>query len=87
MLKRRFEAFSGIGYESNLIENGLERLNVNPPFTKERVEELNKNDKKKQFLELINDKLKLGNVTLLYSAKEEIKNNAVVLKEWIESNL
>ena len=45
MLKRRFEAFSGIGYESNLIENGLERLNVNPPFTKERVEELNKNAK------------------------------------------
>lgn len=46
MLKRRFEAFAGIGYESNLVENGLERLKINPPFTEDRVRSFNEETKK-----------------------------------------
>lgn len=45
MLKRRFEAFAGIGYESNLVENGLERLKINPPFTEDKVKTLNEKTK------------------------------------------
>lgn len=56
-------------------------------FEENYLNELNANDKKNQFIELIKDKLKLGNVTLLYSAKEETQNNALVLRKWIESNL
>lgn len=46
MLKRRFDSFAGIGYESNLVENGLERLKIVPPFTKTKVDELNERTKK-----------------------------------------
>lgn len=53
-------------------------------FEKEYLKELNENDTKNQFRELIKEKLKLGNVTLLYAAKDEDKNNAVVLKAWLE---
>lgn len=41
MLKRRFESFTGIGYKSNIIENGIERLEINPPFSKAHIDELN----------------------------------------------
>ena len=53
-------------------------------FETEYLKELNENNIKSQFIDLIQDKLKLGNVTLLYSAKDEVKNNAIVLKEWLE---
>lgn len=56
-------------------------------FKKEYLEELNKNEKAKLFLDLVEDKLKIGDVTLLYGAKNESMNNAVVLKEWIEKHL
>lgn len=56
-------------------------------FQKEYMKELDKNDSAKNFLKLVNDKLEQGNVTLLYSAKNEVINNAVVLKEWIEKNI
>lgn len=49
--------------------------------------ELNSNEKSKKFLDLVKSKLKLGNVTLLYAAKNEDINNAVVLKKWIEDHL
>lgn len=56
-------------------------------FKKEYLQELKENDKKEEFLTLIKEKLDLGNVTLLYAAKNETMNNAVVLKEWIQKNL
>lgn len=56
-------------------------------FKKEYMQELDKNDQAKTFLKLVKDKLELGNVTLLYGAKNEVINNAVVLKEWIEKHL
>lgn len=55
-------------------------------FERKYMEELDKNDEAKTFLKLVKDKLKLGNVTLLYGAKNEVINNAVVLKEWIEKH-
>ncbi len=56
-------------------------------FEEEYVSELNANEKSKDFLDLIKDKLKIGNVTLLYGAKNEEMNNAVVLKKWVEERL
>lgn len=56
-------------------------------FEKKYLNELNKNKETKQFLDLIRDKLKLGNVTLLYAAKDQEMNNAVVLKKWLEEHL
>lgn len=56
-------------------------------FVKEYYAELNANDQSKQFLQLISDKLKVGNVTLLFGAKNESMNNAVVLKKWLEERL
>ena len=49
--------------------------------------ELSSNDKSKEFLELINSKHERGNVTLLYAARDESINHAVVLKDWVEGNL
>ncbi|MDR7870746.1 MAG: DUF488 family protein [Tissierellaceae bacterium] len=49
--------------------------------------ELENNDRSKEFLELIKNKLKSGNVTLLYAAKSETINHVVVLKNWIERNI
>ena len=56
-------------------------------FEKEYFEELDENEKAKEFLKLVKDKLKESNVTLLYGAKNEKINNAVVLKKWIEEHL
>ncbi|MDD4088591.1 MAG: DUF488 domain-containing protein [Tissierellia bacterium] len=46
--------------------------------------ELDNNEHAAGFINLIKDKLKEGNVTLLYAAKNEEYNHAVVLKEWLE---
>lgn len=56
-------------------------------FEESYLDELNENKESKELLDLIEDKLKLGNVTLLYAAKNEYMNNAVVLKKWIEEKL
>ena len=47
--------------------------------------ELDNNEHAVDFINLIKDKLNEGNVTLLYAAKNEKYNHAVILKEWIES--
>jgi uncharacterized protein YeaO (DUF488 family) len=49
--------------------------------------ELNSNSHAKEFLALMNEKLKMANVTLLYAAKDDKINHVVVLKDWIEQNL
>ena len=41
-------------------------------------------NKKRELIELIADKMEKGSVTLIYGAKDERFNNAVVLKEYIE---
>lgn len=55
-------------------------------FKKDYLKELNNNENKKEFLDLVQEEMESGNVTLLYAAKNEDQNNAVVLKEWIEKN-
>lgn len=49
--------------------------------------ELDSNEYGKAFIVLIRNKLKEGNVTLLYAAKNETYNHAHVLKEWIEEKI
>lgn len=56
-------------------------------FVKAYTDEINNNPESKEFLDLIRRKLKDGNVTLLYGAKNETMNNAVVLKQWLEEHL
>ena len=41
---------------------------------------------KEDLIKVIKDKLKEGSVTLVYSAKDEEHNDAVVLKEYLENN-
>ncbi len=66
-------------------------FNHNPDTMNEFKEryyyELESNEHSKEFVNLIKDKLKEGNVTLLYAAKNEEYNHAIVLKEWIEEKI
>lgn len=45
--------------------------------------ELNKNERKTDFLNTCIEHLKSENVTLLYAAKSERENNAIVVQNWI----
>ena len=56
-------------------------------FKKSYLEELKDSDDSEEFFKMIKEKLKNGNVTLLYGAKNEESNNAVVLKEWLKRKL
>lgn len=47
--------------------------------------ELDTNEHTIEFVNLIKDKLKEGNITLLYAAKNVQYNHAIILKEWIEA--
>lgn len=47
------------------------------------VAELERNPEVEAFRTEIREKLNVGNVTLLYAAKEETCNHAVVLKSWL----
>ena len=38
-------------------------------------------------LEKIEDRLKITNVTLLYAAKDEVNNHAVILHSWLRQEL
>jgi len=49
--------------------------------------ELNQNPAAAEFLALVADQLKEGNVTLLYAAKSEVVNHAVILRDWTISKL
>lgn len=53
-------------------------------FKNRYVAELKANPDTAEFKNRIAELLKNGNVTLLYGAKDEEHNNAVVLKEWLE---
>ncbi|TKC16332.1 DUF488 domain-containing protein [Robertmurraya kyonggiensis] len=56
-------------------------------FTKRYVLELTDNVHKEGFLSQIREQLGQRNVTLLYAAKNESINHAIVLKEWLEFTL
>lgn len=45
--------------------------------------ELDNNEYSAEFIHQIKDKLKEGNVTLLYAAKDTVYNHAHVLKDWM----
>ena len=53
-------------------------------FKKRNAEELSGNPDTEKFISLIREELQKGPVTLLYGAKDEIHNQAVVLKEFLK---
>ena len=58
-----------------------------PLFEKKYWEELEKNPGKEQFIALVREQLRQGNVSLLYATKEERFNQAVVLEAWLKEKL
>ena len=50
-------------------------------------EELNANPASPAFIDEIKEALITGNVTLVYGAKDEVHNQAQVLKAWLEQKL
>ena len=56
-------------------------------FTKRYILELETNDISVDFVNLIKDKLKEGNVTLIYAAKDPKINHGIVLKGWLDKRL
>ena len=54
-----------------------------PEFEKKYRVELEHNQDAAQFSKHVKELLKTSNVTLLYGAKNETCNQAVVLKDWI----
>ncbi len=56
-------------------------------FRRNYVSELNDNPASREFLSIIAKRLKESNVTLLYGAKDEMHNHAIILKKWILDNL
>ncbi len=49
--------------------------------------ELENNPTSPEFVTIVEDKLKTGNVTLLYAAKSETVNHAIILCEWLMEQL
>ncbi len=56
-------------------------------FRERYVSELDQNPDAGAFLTLVAEKLRQSNVTLLYGAKNEKYNHAVILKDWITEKL
>ena len=52
-------------------------------FCKKYMEELGASEDAEKFSEFVKEQLKHENVTLLYAAKDEEHNNALVLNEWL----
>ena len=55
-------------------------------FRQQYLAELNQNPAAAEYLQMVAEQLRRGQVTLLYSAKSEKYNQAVVLKDWTEKN-
>ena len=49
--------------------------------------ELNANPQKDEFIKLVNNCLRSGNLTLLYAASSETINHAVILRDWLGSQI
>lgn len=56
-------------------------------FKKRYRQELSENSASLKFKDLCIEKLQYCNVTLLYAAKSEKYNHAVVLKDWLEEHM
>lgn len=56
-------------------------------FKKRYRQELSENPASRKFKDLCIEKLNDNNVTLLYAAKSEKYNHAVVLKDWLEEHM
>ena len=56
-------------------------------FKEKYIKELDENDFTHEFIETVKDKLKSGDVLFLYGAKNREHNQAVVLKEYVESKM
>ena len=56
-------------------------------FKTDYLKELEKNREARKFLTRLKEKLASGNVSLLYGAKNERYNQAIVLKEWLENKI
>ena len=49
--------------------------------------ELNANPQKDEFIKLTKECLRSGNLTLLYAAASKTVNHAVILQDWLESQI
>ena len=58
-----------------------------PEFTERYLQELEDNSDATKFVELCQKQLEKNNVTLLYGAKDEVHNQAVVLQNFINKRL
>lgn len=58
-----------------------------PEFKKRYLAEIKANPDRAAFEKLIGDQLKQGDVIMLYGAKDETHNQAVVLKEYLDATL
>lgn len=58
-----------------------------PEFTERYLQELEDNSDATKFVELCQKQLEKSNVTLLYGAKDEVHNQAVVLQSFINQHL
>ena len=58
-----------------------------PEFTERYLQELENNSDATKFVELCQKQLEKSNVTLLYGAKDEVHNQAVVLQNFINQHL
>ncbi|MCI6603982.1 MAG: DUF488 domain-containing protein [Clostridiales bacterium] len=56
-------------------------------FNKRYKQELSSNSTSQKFKDLCRQKMKDHNLTLLYAAKNENCNHAIVLKEWLEEQI
>ena len=54
-----------------------------PEFRKKYMEELDASEDAERLLGFVNEHLRYTNITLLYAAKDEEHNNALVLKDWL----
>lgn len=53
-------------------------------FKGQYLAELGENEGASDFVKMVRSELDTGNVTLLYAAKDEQNNHAVILKGWLE---
>lgn len=58
-----------------------------PDFTEQYTAELNANPNAPAFVERCREQLQQHNVTLLYGAKDEQHNHALVLRDWVKKQL
>ena len=54
-----------------------------PEFRRKYMEELDASEDAEKLLEFVKEHIKSDNITLLYAAKDEEHNNALVLMDWL----